>query len=164
MIIAVDFDGTIVEHAYPSIGREIPGAFDCLRQFVADGHRLILWTTREGKLLEEAVRYCRNHDLEFYAVNSDTPGTLLEARSRKLATPNVYIDDRNIGGLPEWPVIYEMVSEHLTFQELTDKVVEEGGSLDIVSSSFGGRKRRKKAKRNALQRLIDRCFEARDKF
>lgn len=164
MIIAVDFDGTIVEHAYPSIGREIPGAFDCLKQLVSDGHRLILWTTREGELLSDAIQFCRNHGLEFYAVNSDTPGTLLEGRTRKLATPNVYIDDRNIGGLPEWPVIYEMVTEHLTFQELTDKVVEEHGSLNIVSSPFGNRRHRKKAQRNALQRLIDRCFEAREKF
>lgn len=164
MIIAVDFDGTIVEHAYPSIGREIPGAFDCLKQLAADGHKLILWTTREGKLLVDAIQYCRNHGVEFYSVNSDIPGKPLDGSPRKLATPNVYIDDRNIGGLPEWPVIYEMVSEHLTFQELTDKVVEERGSLDIVSSPFGSQKHRRKPKRNALQKLIDRCFEAREKF
>lgn len=162
MIIAVDFDGTIVEHAYPSIGKEIPGAFDCLKQLVADGHKLILWTTREGKLLVDAIQYCRSHGLEFYSVNSDTPGTLLEARSRKLATPNVYIDDRNVGGLPEWPIIYEMISEHLTFQELTDKVVEERGTLNIVSSPFGMQKHRKKAERNFIQKIIDRCIEARE--
>ena len=55
MIIAVDFDGTIVEHRYPEIGREKPFAFDTLKMLQKEGHRLILWTVREDKLLEEAV-------------------------------------------------------------------------------------------------------------
>ena len=46
MIIAVDFDGTIVEHRYPAIGKELPFATSTLRQLMEDGHRLILWTVR----------------------------------------------------------------------------------------------------------------------
>ena len=56
MTIAVDFDGTIVEHAYPAIGKELPFATATLRQLIKDGHQLILWSVREGKLLEEAVK------------------------------------------------------------------------------------------------------------
>ena len=73
MIIAVDFDGTIVEHRYPSIGREIPFAIETLKKLAKEGHRLILWTVREGRLLEEAVLFCRERGLEFYAVNRDYP-------------------------------------------------------------------------------------------
>ena len=51
MIIAVDFDGTIVEHRYPEIGKEIPFAIATLKQLQAERHLLILWTVREGKLL-----------------------------------------------------------------------------------------------------------------
>ena len=65
MIIAVDFDGTIVEHRYPEIGREKPFAFDTLKMLQKEGHRLILWTVREDKLLEEAVEFCRQHGVEF---------------------------------------------------------------------------------------------------
>lgn len=43
MIIAVDFDGTIVEHEYPKIGKEKIFATETLRQLINDGHRLILW-------------------------------------------------------------------------------------------------------------------------
>jgi len=43
MIIAVDFDGTIVEHKYPKIGSEIPFATDTLKMLIKDGHQLILW-------------------------------------------------------------------------------------------------------------------------
>ena len=70
MIIAVDFDGTIVEHRYPAIGRERPFAIETLKKLAKEGHRLILWTVREGRLLEEAVQFCRERGLEFYAVNS----------------------------------------------------------------------------------------------
>ena len=71
MIIAVDFDGTIVEHKYPQIGREIPFAITTLKKLQAERHLLILWSVREGELLDEAVDFCRKRGLEFYAVNSN---------------------------------------------------------------------------------------------
>ena len=57
MIIAVDFDGTIVEHKYPEIGRELPFAIETLKKLQQERHRLILWSVREGKLLQEAVDF-----------------------------------------------------------------------------------------------------------
>ena len=51
MIIAVDFDGTIVENRYPYIGNEKPFAIETLKLLTRDHHQLILWTCREGRLL-----------------------------------------------------------------------------------------------------------------
>ena len=76
MIIAVDFDGTIVEHRYPRIGEEIPFAVDTLKLLQQEKHRLILWSVREGALLDEAVEWCKSRGLEFYAVNKDYPEEL----------------------------------------------------------------------------------------
>ena len=73
MLIAVDFDGTIVEHRYPAIGREIPFAIETLKRLSSEHHKLVLWTVREGRLLEEAIAFCRERGLEFYAVNRDYP-------------------------------------------------------------------------------------------
>ncbi len=111
MVIAIDFDGTIVEHCYPAIGRELPFATETLRMLRADGHRLILWSVREGDLLVEAVEWCRDRGVEFYAVNRDYPEERggEDGYSRKLKA-DLFIDDRNLGGLPDWGVIYEMVS------------------------------------------------------
>ena len=67
MIIAVDFDGTIVEHKYPAIGKELPFAIETLKKLQSEHHKLILWSVREGKLLDEAVAFCRDRGLEFYA-------------------------------------------------------------------------------------------------
>lgn len=60
MTIAVDFDGTIVEHRYPQIGEEIPFATATLKMLINERHRLILWSVREGKLLEELNKITDN--------------------------------------------------------------------------------------------------------
>ena len=112
MIIAVDFDGTIVEHKYPRIGKEKPFAIDTLRKLASQGHKIILWTAREGELLDQAVAFCKERGLTFYAVNTDTPAGSLNFQNRMSTTKivaDVYIDDRNLGGLPDWGAIYEIL-------------------------------------------------------
>ena len=123
MVIAVDFDGTIVEHRYPQIGKEIPFAIDTLKLLQQERHRLILWTVREGELLEEAVAWCRERGLEFYAVNRDYHEETQKDKdfSRKLKA-DIFIDDRNLGGLPDWGIIYQMIKEHKTFQDIYSQV------------------------------------------
>lgn len=119
MRIAVDFDGTIVEHKYPYIGKEIPFAIETLKRLAEERHKLVLWTVREGRLLDEAVAFCRERGLEFYAVNQDDPDTVpvkSNHHSRKLKV-DVFIDDRNVGGLPDWGMIYEMISRRMTYEE-----------------------------------------------
>ena len=110
MIISTDFDGTIVEHAYPAIGKPIPFAIETLKKLQQeDHHQIILWTSREGELLDEAVEYCKSKGLEFYAVNSNYPEERPEERPNRKLVADVYIDDRNLGGLPDWGIIYQMI-------------------------------------------------------
>jgi hypothetical protein len=119
MIIAVDFDGTIVEHRYPEIGKEIPFAIATLKKLQAEHHRLVLWSVREGELLEEAIAFCRERGLTFYAVNSDIPNEELgelSKQSRKL-NADMFIDDRNVGGLPDWGVIYRMIHDKMSYEQ-----------------------------------------------
>jgi len=108
MIIAVDFDGTIVEHKYPAIGKELPFAFETLKGMQREGHLLILWTYRGGKELEEAVEYCKKKGIEFYAVNKSYPEEILDEKttSRKI-NADLFIDDRNIGGFYGWGEIWQ---------------------------------------------------------
>lgn len=123
MIIAVDFDGTIVEHRYPGIGRELPFAIETLKKLCSERHKLILWSVREGRLLDEAVEFCRERGLEFYAVNRDYPEEEESQNnhySRKLKA-DLFIDDRNLGGLPDWGTIYEMIHNKLTYDMLPDR-------------------------------------------
>lgn len=131
MTIAVDFDGTIVEHCYPQIGRELPFATQTLKMLADEGHKLILWSVREGQLLEDAVEWCRKRGVEFYAVNKDFPEEDVEKNmhfSRKLKA-DLWIDDRNVGGLPDWGTIYTMIHDGKSYEQI---LMEEMGQSHEV--------------------------------
>lgn len=137
MIVAVDFDGTIVEHEFPEIGAPVPGAFEWLKRWQAAGAKLILWTMRSdgrsadgkrenGPVLTEAVEFCRAHGVEFWAVNGN-PDQAAWTGSPK-AYANVYVDDaaagcplirsRRFGARPmvDWghvgPLVADLIEAH----------------------------------------------------
>jgi hypothetical protein len=120
MVIAVDFDGTIVKHKYPEIGEERPFATETLRMLLQQHHKLILWSIREGRLLEEAVTWCHIRGVDFFAVNEDYPGAGNGEdphHSRKIKA-DVFIDDRNLGGVPDWGTIYRIITERKSLETI----------------------------------------------
>ena len=116
LTIAVDFDGTIVEHKYPKIGKELPFATHTLKALQDKGHRLILWTYRAGEELMEAVEFCKNNEIEFYAINKNYPEEKFNNKISRKILADLYIDDRNIGGMISWTEIYNRIhpEEELT--------------------------------------------------
>lgn len=111
MVIAVDFDGTIVKHKYPAIGKEIPYAVECLKLLQQRGHKIILWTYRSGKDLEKAVNFCEKRGLFFHAVNNNYEEEKFDGTTSRKIYADIYIDDRNILGIPEWEKIFELLSQ-----------------------------------------------------
>lgn len=109
LTIAVDFDGTIVEDEYPRIGRPIIFAFETLKKLQNEGHRLILWTYRKGRALEEAVKFCEGKGIVFYAVNKSFPEEEFDSSYSRKIHADIFIDDRNIGGLKSWGEIYQQL-------------------------------------------------------
>ena len=110
LTIAIDFEGTIVEDAYPGIGKPGIFAFETLKKLQEDGHRLILWTYRHGKSLDEAVEFCKKNGIEFYAVNKSFPEEEFDhSMSRKIYC-DLFIDDRNIGGVLGWGEVYQILT------------------------------------------------------
>lgn len=95
MIIAIDFDGTLVEHEYPCIGKEIPFAVNVCLYLQKQGHKLILLTMRSGKNLEEAVEWCKSKGINFWAVN-ENPEQKSWTDSPKVYA-SIYIDDAALG-------------------------------------------------------------------
>ncbi|WP_372754707.1 BT0820 family HAD-type phosphatase [Labilibaculum sp.] len=121
MIIAVDFDGTIVQHKYPEIGSEIPFAIASLIALQKEGHQLILWTYRIEDMLYEAVDFCKQRGLVFYAVNSNYPEEEFDDSVSRKIYADLYIDDRNFGGLPDWRYIHKSISNQNIFHERETK-------------------------------------------
>ena len=110
LIIGVDFDGTIVEDRYPGIGKPRIFAFETLKRLQEDGHRLILWTYRCGKTLDEAVAFCEENGITFYAVNKSFPEEEFDNTKSRKINADLFIDDRNIGGVLGWGEVYQLIT------------------------------------------------------
>jgi hypothetical protein len=100
MKIAVDFDGTIVEHAFPKVGKPNPGAIEYMKQWKEAGAKLILWTMRSdgqecGNVLSDAVEYCRENGVEFDVINEGINDR--EWTTSPKAHAHIYVDDAAYG-------------------------------------------------------------------
>lgn len=95
MVIAIDFDGTCVEHDYPAIGMEVEGAVDTLRALNKRGHRLILYTMRSGEKLEAALKWFKDRKITLWSVNRN-PEQEEWTESPKVYA-DIYIDDSALG-------------------------------------------------------------------
>jgi hypothetical protein len=132
--IAVDFDGTIVEHKYPEIGKELLFAFETLKQLIKQKHQVILWTYRAGQELDEAVEFCRENGVEFFAVNKNFPEEYYDGSISRKIDADVYIDDRNLGGFPGWSAVWQMLNSS------TDQVNSEMKAVKTADKSKKSRK------------------------
>ncbi|HKL08488.1 MAG TPA: hypothetical protein VJ896_06925 [Bacteroidales bacterium] len=132
MKIAVDFDGTIVDHEYPEIGKPKLFAFETLKALQDKGVFLILWTFRAGKELDEAVEFCKKNGIEFYAVNKNYPEEIFDDSMSRKINADIYIDDRNIGGFPGWSAIWQMLNPEL-FEDDISKQMEK---IPVSKRSF----------------------------
>lgn len=96
-VIAIDFDGVLCRDAWPEIGEEIPFAVGQVKILQRKGNRIILWTCRSGKKLQEAVAWCRARGLIFDAVNENLPELIQKYGTdpRKVGA-DIYIDDKNM--------------------------------------------------------------------
>ena len=101
MIVAVDFDGVLCENKFPEIGPPKYEIVSLVRELIDNGHEVVLWTTRNGHELAEAVAWCRDRGLHFCSINDPAPSNAAEYAdkydkpSRKIYA-DVYIDDHNL--------------------------------------------------------------------
>ena len=121
LTIAIDFDGTIVENAYPKIGKPLIFAFETIKKLQENRHRVILWTYRRGEELDQAVAFCVKHGVPFYAVNMSFPEEDYDTSYSRKINADIFIDDRNIGGMKSWGEIYQEIIGELSPQKPSKK-------------------------------------------
>ena len=126
MIIAIDFDGTLVEHKYPEIGEDVPLAFETLKDLQNDGHELILWTMRCGVHLNRAVEYCKHKGIDFIGVNYN-PSQKGWSDSPK-AYAQIYIDDAALG----CPLVDALPRRYVDWGEVRLLLCSMGIDIDIT--------------------------------
>lgn len=111
LTIAVDFDGTLCEFAFPGIGKQNNHQKELMEKLIQmrkNGHKLILWTNRGDNenypVLTEAINWCKEKGLEFDAINRNLPGQKkLSGWSPKIMA-DLYIDDKAIN-INDWKTV-----------------------------------------------------------
>ena len=103
MIIAVDFDGVLVQSAFPKIGEPDHEMVDLVRLLIQKSDvEVVLWTSRVDRPLEDAIAWCEQMGLTFDAINDNAPsnkrkyGKLYPNGTRKVYA-DYYLDDHNMG-------------------------------------------------------------------
>ncbi len=126
LLLSIDFDGTVVEHKFPLVGKFLPGAVRVLKRLQSSGHRLILNTCREDnegplrnkKYLSEAVVACNNVGVDFVSVNENrVEDEFRSSELRRKVYADIYIDDRNLGGFPGWDAVEMTIFGNITKDE-----------------------------------------------
>ena len=119
--LAIDFDGTIVEHDYPNIGKLKEGAIEYINKLHEDGFYIIIWTVRGGKEQEDAENFLKENSIHYDTINknstsfleklNENPRFIAEYHEPRKICADIYIDDRNLGGVKEWKDIYDELSK-----------------------------------------------------
>jgi hydroxymethylpyrimidine pyrophosphatase-like HAD family hydrolase len=96
-IIAVDFDGCIVEQDYPGIGMPVQATVDAIKAAQGAGAKVVLWTCRQGLYLDLALAFCEQQGIRFDAVNENLPEVIefFGGDSRKIYADQ-YWDDKAV--------------------------------------------------------------------
>ena len=123
MIIAVDFDGTLCQEAYPEIGEPIQETIDLVRHLHSLGDTIILYTCRTDKYLTEAVEWCKQHKIPIDYVNENVPEKAKRygADCRKISA-DIYIEDRSIN----FSTKLSHIEEYLTHKKETTMLKTDG--------------------------------------
>ncbi len=120
MIIAIDFDGTIVEHKFPYIGRLKPNAVETITRLYHEGHKIIIWTCRTSQrngnfpkdakpTIFDVKEFLDENNIPYHTINNNIPEIAFQPSPKVYA--DIYIDDKQLGGIPnDWEDIYNLIN------------------------------------------------------
>ena len=115
MIIAIDFDGTLHTGKFPAIGNPQPYATQVMQELHTAGHYLIIWTCREGSQQTDMINWLLDHKIPFDRVNDHEPTqVVMYGNNSRKVYAHLYIDDKQVGGLPTWDKIATYVQKQET--------------------------------------------------
>jgi hydroxymethylpyrimidine pyrophosphatase-like HAD family hydrolase len=115
-VLAVDFDGTIVDHEYPNIGKLKPYAKEIINKLYKEGHTIIIWTCRSNAHkdfddLNDMYYFLKSNKIKFHKINKNANCVKFGCFPKIYA--DYYIDDRNLLATDDWKLMYEIIQDKL---------------------------------------------------
>lgn len=112
-IIAIDFDGTIVDDQFPDIGKLKPGAKEAINELYYSGKvTIIIWSCRNGINFLKAVEFLAKEGIKYHHFNKSCPDNVkLYGSDTRKVYADVYVDDKQLLPLPDWSEIYRQIKE-----------------------------------------------------
>jgi len=109
-VIAIDFDGTIVDSIFPAIIGLKKDSKKVINKLYDDGVQIVIWTCRTGFDLQNAENYLRKNEINFHHINENTPQRIQQygGDTRKISA-DLYVDDKAYGCHINWSYIYRHV-------------------------------------------------------
>lgn len=154
--VAVDFDGTLCEDAFPEIGKPREKCIEYVKQLAEEGSKIILYTCRENgtrKLLDEAVAFCGEWEIPIFAVNENPENEypaqygLTYDQGRKLYA-DLYLDDKAVNANEIASSVIELNAPEADNSELPEggteadkhwmEVMKLAEKYGFIVNAFGG--------------------------
>ena len=127
VIVAIDFDGTIVEDQFPEVGKMIPGSKENINRLYFEGYTIIIWTCRTHIRMLEAVEWLAKNGIKYHYINTNCKKNVekYDGSDPRKISADIYIDDRGLmHPLPHWNEIHEIIHERVP--TYADKVGRDG--------------------------------------
>jgi hydroxymethylpyrimidine pyrophosphatase-like HAD family hydrolase len=112
MIIAIDFDDTIVYNGYPGIGELKPNAKKIINKLYNEGYIIIIWTCRENEKEKDVINFLNKNNIKYHFINENVKEIKEKYGDTRKVNADIYIDDRNILGIPSWDEIYKIIHKN----------------------------------------------------
>lgn len=110
IVLGIDFDMTICDSQYPECGPEMKGAKKYINKLYNEGYAIVVNTCRTQEAEGRATRWLNEHGFKYDYLNCNVPWRIeyFGMDCRKISA-DVYVDDKQIGGLPSWKEIYKWI-------------------------------------------------------
>ena len=117
--LCIDFDGTIVENAYPLVGKLKPNVVEVITKLYNEGYIILISTCRAGIYEADCYHCLKDNNIPYHYINSNLPQDIefFKQDCRKISA-DIYIDDRQLGGIPDdWNKIYELIKSQIKYEQ-----------------------------------------------
>jgi len=109
-IIAIDFDGTIVDHEFPDIGELRKDSKEVINRLYDEDYYIIIWTCRAAFQLIEAIKFLNENNIKYHKINENADFDIIGFKPSPKIFYNILIDDAMLGGIPKWKEIYKRIT------------------------------------------------------